>query len=43
MDAYRKGLNEKQADWASKQYRGHRILPDTIMSKLETAKLTPNT
>ncbi|OAX33976.1 hypothetical protein K503DRAFT_649798, partial [Rhizopogon vinicolor AM-OR11-026] len=31
MDTYHKGLNGKQAAWASKQYRGHRVLPDTIM------------
>jgi len=29
----------KQAAWASKQYRGHRVLPETIMAELETAKL----
>jgi len=40
MDAYRKGLDGKQAAWASKQYHGHRVLPDTIMAELETAKLT---
>ncbi|OAX31722.1 hypothetical protein K503DRAFT_662916, partial [Rhizopogon vinicolor AM-OR11-026] len=27
MDAYRRGLNGKQAARASKQYRGHRVLP----------------
>jgi len=40
MDAYRKGLNGKQAAWASKQYRGHRVLPETIMAELEAAKVT---
>ncbi|OAX38434.1 hypothetical protein K503DRAFT_850003 [Rhizopogon vinicolor AM-OR11-026] len=40
MDAYHKGLNGKQAAWASKQYRDHGVLPDTIMAELETAKLT---
>ncbi|OAX31051.1 hypothetical protein K503DRAFT_704326 [Rhizopogon vinicolor AM-OR11-026] len=30
MDAYRRGLNGKWAVWASKQYRGHRVLPETI-------------
>ncbi|KAG2078385.1 hypothetical protein BDR04DRAFT_1124254 [Suillus decipiens] len=40
MDAYCKGLNGKQAAWASKRYRGHRVLPETIMAELETAGLT---
>jgi hypothetical protein len=31
MDAYRKGLNGKQAAWASKKYRGHRTIPERIM------------
>jgi hypothetical protein len=35
MDAYRKGLNGKQAAWASKRYRGHRTLPDSILDELE--------
>ncbi|EKM60108.1 uncharacterized protein PHACADRAFT_87954, partial [Phanerochaete carnosa HHB-10118-sp] len=30
MDAYRRGLTGKQAAWACKKYRGHRVLPDTI-------------
>ncbi|OAX39569.1 hypothetical protein K503DRAFT_689344, partial [Rhizopogon vinicolor AM-OR11-026] len=39
-DAYHRGLNGKQAAWASKQYRGHRMLPETILaSDLETANL----
>jgi len=40
MDAYHKGLNGKQAAWASKQCRGHRVLPETIMAELEAAKVT---
>jgi len=39
MDAYRKGLDGKQAAWASKRYRGHRVLPDTIMADLAIAQL----
>ncbi|KAG2153086.1 uncharacterized protein EDB93DRAFT_1239874 [Suillus bovinus] len=31
MDAYRQGLNGKQAAWALKKYHGHRTLPETIM------------
>ncbi|EIN08526.1 hypothetical protein PUNSTDRAFT_114017 [Punctularia strigosozonata HHB-11173 SS5] len=37
MDAYRKGLNGKQAMWAAKKYHGHRVLPDSIMEELDTA------
>ncbi|KAG1884960.1 hypothetical protein F4604DRAFT_1952032 [Suillus subluteus] len=40
MDAYRKGLNGKQAAWASKKYRGHRVLPETIMRDLTDAGLS---
>ncbi|KAG2359355.1 hypothetical protein BDR07DRAFT_1292591, partial [Suillus spraguei] len=38
MDAYRKGLDGKQAAWASK-FRGHRVLPETIMKDLVEAGL----
>jgi hypothetical protein len=36
-DYYRRGLDGKEAAWASKQYRGHRVLPNIIMAELETA------
>lgn len=39
MDAYRKGLNGKQAAWASKKYKGHRVLPDSLLRELEEAGL----
>jgi hypothetical protein len=39
MDAYSKGLNGKEAAWASKKYRGHRVLPESLMSDLEKANL----
>ncbi|KAG2361508.1 hypothetical protein BDR07DRAFT_1286955, partial [Suillus spraguei] len=39
MDAYRKGLDGKQAAWASKKFRGHRVLPETIMKDLVEADL----
>ena len=39
IDAYDKGLNGKQAAWASKKYRGHRVLPESIMADLDKAKL----
>ncbi|TFY63050.1 hypothetical protein EVJ58_g3469 [Rhodofomes roseus] len=37
MDAYRRGLSGKQAAWASKKYRGHRVLPHNILDELEEA------
>lgn len=37
MDAYAKGLDGVQAAWASKKYRGHRVLPEGIMRDLEVA------
>jgi hypothetical protein len=40
MDAYRNGLNGRQAAWASKKYWGYRVLPETIMAELEAAGLT---
>ncbi|PIL34867.1 hypothetical protein GSI_02654 [Ganoderma sinense ZZ0214-1] len=33
-DAYAKGLSGKQAAWAAKKYRGHRVIPDTIFEEL---------
>ena len=39
MDAYQKGLNGKQAVWASKKYRGHKVLPESIMMELEEANV----
>jgi hypothetical protein len=36
IDAYYKGLDGKQAAWASKKYRGHRVLPasESLMDDL---------
>jgi hypothetical protein len=34
MDAYRKGLTGAQAAWAAKKYRGHRVVPITILIEL---------
>ncbi|KAG2363329.1 hypothetical protein BDR07DRAFT_1356530, partial [Suillus spraguei] len=39
VDAYRKGLDGKQAAWASKKFRGHRVLPETIIKDLVEAGL----
>ena len=41
-DAYRRGLNGKQAAWASRKYRGHRVLPERIMEELDQAGITPD-
>ena len=37
MDAYQKGLTGKQAAWAAKKYRGHRVLPAGILDALDKA------
>ena len=34
MDAYDHGLNGRQAAWATRKYRGHRVLPNDIMLEL---------
>ncbi|KDQ08821.1 hypothetical protein BOTBODRAFT_118061, partial [Botryobasidium botryosum FD-172 SS1] len=34
-----KGLNGKQAAWASKKYRGHCVLPERIFEELAKAKI----
>ena len=39
MDAYRKGLHGRQAAWAAKKYRGHRVIPASLLKDLEKAKL----
>jgi hypothetical protein len=35
MDAYDRGLNGKQAAWAARKDRGHRVLPPNIFDELE--------
>jgi hypothetical protein len=40
MDAYNKGLNGKQAAWAAKKYRGHRVIPEQILEDLSKANIT---
>ncbi len=35
MDAYQRGLDGKQAAWANKKYRGHRVLPDSLMKDMD--------
>jgi hypothetical protein len=39
MDAYERGLNGKQAAWASKKYQGHWMLPESIMAELNKANI----
>jgi hypothetical protein len=39
MDAYDKGLNARQAMWASKKYQGHRALPESIMAEFDQEHL----
>ncbi|KIK72319.1 hypothetical protein PAXRUDRAFT_180899, partial [Paxillus rubicundulus Ve08.2h10] len=40
MDAYCMGLTGRQAAWASKKYRGHRVLPNSILDELEKANIS---
>ncbi|KAF9458406.1 hypothetical protein BDZ94DRAFT_1325516 [Collybia nuda] len=40
MDAYYKGLDGKQAAWAAKKFRGHRVVPESILNILEEAGVT---
>ncbi|KAH7905398.1 hypothetical protein BJ138DRAFT_1017761, partial [Hygrophoropsis aurantiaca] len=39
IDAYSKGLTGKQAAWAAKKYRGHRVLPDHLMKDMDKAAI----
>jgi hypothetical protein len=39
MDAYGKGLNGRQAAWAARKYRGHRVLSASILNELEKARI----
>ncbi|THU98051.1 hypothetical protein K435DRAFT_661731 [Dendrothele bispora CBS 962.96] len=36
-DAYSKGLNGRQAAWAARKYRGHRVLPESLMEDMGKA------
>ncbi|KAJ7574591.1 hypothetical protein C8J56DRAFT_902042 [Mycena floridula] len=42
MEAYMMGLNGRQAAWAARKYKGHRILPDSILDELEAAQSLNN-
>ncbi|KAF8240490.1 hypothetical protein L208DRAFT_1527835, partial [Tricholoma matsutake] len=37
LSVYDKGLNGQQAAWASRKYRGHRVLPQSLMNDLKKA------
>ncbi|KDQ31717.1 hypothetical protein PLEOSDRAFT_1034218, partial [Pleurotus ostreatus PC15] len=37
MDAYHRSLDRRQAAWAARKYRGHRVLPESIMNDIEKA------
>ncbi|KAK0476910.1 hypothetical protein EDD18DRAFT_1297231 [Armillaria luteobubalina] len=39
MDAYQKGLNGAQAAWAVTKYRGHHLIPETILRDLDNAQI----
>ncbi|KAH9914276.1 hypothetical protein B0H21DRAFT_703749, partial [Amylocystis lapponica] len=43
MDAYRKGLDGRQAAWANKKYHGHRVLPDSILHEFDSAHSSDQT
>lgn len=34
MDSYMLGLNGRQAAWAARVYKGHRVVPMNIMEEL---------
>ena len=40
MDAYNKGLNGRQAAWATRKYKGHHVLPESLMIDLEKSGVT---
>jgi hypothetical protein len=33
-------MNGKQAAWASKKYRGHWVLPESIMQELDVVQIS---
>lgn len=37
-DAYRKGLNGKQAAWATKKFHGQRVIGDNIFNTLKVTE-----
>ena len=39
MDAYARGLNGRQEAWAARKYKGHRVLPESLMRDLDASKV----
>lgn len=39
MEAYKLGLTGQQAAWACRKYKGHRVIPESIMQELDVANL----
>jgi len=39
MDAYRQGLNGRQAAYANKKYRGHRVIPESVWKDLDNSNI----
>ncbi|KAF8522001.1 hypothetical protein JB92DRAFT_2706706, partial [Gautieria morchelliformis] len=37
MDVYQKGLDGEKATWVNKKYRGHQVIPESILKSLEQA------
>jgi hypothetical protein len=33
--AYLHGLNRRQAAWAARKYKGHRVIPESILKEIE--------
>ncbi|KAE9404273.1 hypothetical protein BT96DRAFT_813848 [Gymnopus androsaceus JB14] len=40
MDVYARGLNGHQAAWAARRYKGHRVLPESILNELLDENIT---
>jgi hypothetical protein len=41
MDAYRKGLDGKQAAWTAKRCHSHRMVSESILTEYDKAHPTP--
>jgi len=39
MDAYKKGISEKLAEYAVKKYKSHRRIPDSVLEELNKIKI----
>jgi hypothetical protein len=43
MNAYMQCLNGRQAAWAARKYKGHRVLPNTIIDEIEKVNILQQT